>query len=162
MPSKPPDTLESQLAQVKELDRIADQAVDEETLNDNDDDDDEVVAPPPPTNPIDLTKKEARFYSLFDGNTSKQEVQGSLPDDVDLDRVHSASTTSEEQQLLAGRGSTEGETKEEAEAKKEDLARRQAYIEIYAEEEAKRSREGEYEKKHRKYIGIFGQQTQQK
>ena len=49
-----------------------------------------------------------------------------------------------------------GQSEEEREAKEEDMARRLAYIEIYAKQEAEKEKEtAKHKKDHDKFVGIF-------
>lgn len=67
-----------------------------------------------------------------------------MPESVDLAAVHA----SQQERLLPRVGDTEAER----EAKEEDLARRQAYIEIYAEKEKESAKQ---KKEHDRFVGIF-------
>lgn len=143
MPDKPPESLDVNplvnQEQADMLGSLADEEVDEEDLGD-------AIAVPAASNaPVNLTKKEQRFFSLFQGTSSKEENQAAVPEGVKLAAVHA----SEQESLLP----KVGETQAEREAKEEDLARRQAYIEIYAKEQEKQ--DATQKKAHDKFVGIF-------
>ena len=78
-----------------------------------------------------------------------------MPSDVQLKKVNVSGND-------IGMPTVAGETEEEKAAKEEDLARRAAYVEIYAKKEAEKVKDAEYEKTHKKFLGIFGNVKEQR
>ncbi len=146
MPSKPAQDLNVNPLmndqQAAMLDSIADENVDEEDLSHG-------AAPShAATLPVELTKKERRFFSLFRSTNTDDKDQGSLPEGVDLNTVQA--------QQASGSLPQVGMTAAEKEAQVEDQARREAYIAEYAKQEQKNT------KAHDEFVNIFDSAKEQR
>lgn len=97
---------------------------------------------------MDLTSNERRFFSLFQGTSSKEEAQTSVPEELKLKLVGSASEAPELPRV--------GETEAEKEAKEEDMARRAAYLAAQAEAQASVVPNPAQQEAHDRYVRIFG------
>ena len=135
MPSKPAQDLnvnplmnEQQAAM---LDSMADEKVDEEDFS----------SAAVPALPVEMTKKERRFFSLFKSTNTNPNDQTSVPESMDLNSVQA--------QKAGGILPRVAMTAEEIEMKEEDMARREAYIAEYAKKEQKNT------KAHDKFVNIF-------
>jgi hypothetical protein len=146
MPDHPPESLDAINKAKDSLDNVADTQVDGE------EDAGPPVSAPAATAPVELTKGEARFFSMFQGTSGNSGDQSSVPKGVDLSAVHASETAA----LLP----SVGVSAEVREAKEEELARRAAYQEIYAKEAQKKGKEEE--ERHRHFTNIYKSELEKK
>lgn len=93
---------------------------------------------------VEMNKKERRFFALFQ-NAKSMKKQASIPEDVDLAKVHPGQ--------VAEALPTVWDTDQEKEAKKEDLARRSAYLEKLTKESV--SQTAKMKEAHDRFVSTF-------
>ena len=98
--------------------------------------------------PVEMTKKERRFFSLFQSTNTNANDQTSVPEGMDLNLVHAPQAGRDLPRVSL--------TAAEVDAKEEDMARREAYIAEYAKQAQKD------EKVHDKFVNIFDSTKEQR
>jgi len=138
MPNKPAQDLNvNPLMNDKQaamLNGISDELVEEEDLS-------LAAVPGAAALPVDLSKQELRFFSLFQNTNANANDQTSVPEDMDLGLINAPKAGRDLPQVSM--------TPEELEARVEDKARREAYMAEYAKQEQKD------QKKHDRYLKTF-------
>jgi hypothetical protein len=147
MPSKPAQDLNVNPVmndkQAAMLDSIADEQVVEEDFS---------SAAAAPAVPVELSKKERRFFNLFKSTNTHENDQGSIPKSIDMNAVHAQQASSSLPQVAMSTA--------EIEAKEEDMARRQAYIAEYAKQEQKNAKK--HDEEHEHFVNIFKSAKEQR
>lgn len=145
MPNKPAQDLNVNPLmndrQAAMLNSIADEQVDEEDFS-------HAAVPGAAALPVEMSKKERRFFSLFQSANGNASDQTSVPEGMNLNLIHA--------QQAGGSLPRVSMSAAEVEAKEEDMARREAYIAEYAKQQLKDG------KVHDKFVNIFDSAKEQR
>ena len=97
----------------------------------------------PPTLASEMSEKQRRFFALFKDTLNEQDLQASVPDELDLAAVQKVIAAKELPSVHV--------TPEEKEDQLEDLARRAAYLAM----QQKITRDPKYQEYHDKFVAFY-------